>query len=75
MLSHLPELAGKKVACFTTKQIPFNGFGGRRTISIMKKHLEAAGAIVGETGIIFWPSKKRDAMIDDVVARLTAYFK
>jgi flavodoxin len=69
-LDQLPSLQGKRVACFVTKQLPFNWTGGSRAVSAMKKICEGKGATVCGTDIIIWSGKAREQNISRSVGSL-----
>ncbi len=72
-LNQVPSLAGKNVACFITKGLPFGWTGGNRAIGQMKKICESKWGMVSGTGIIIW-NKNREKQIADVVEKLSALF-
>jgi NAD(P)H-dependent FMN reductase len=69
-LSQLPSLEGKQVDCFVTQFFPYPWMGGNRAISEMKQACSDKGAIVSDTGVVNWSGKKRERLIDDVLAKL-----
>jgi flavodoxin len=66
-LNQVESLKEKVVGCFVTQHFPYPWMGGNRAIKQMKKRCEIKGAIIYETGIVNWGSKKRNIMIKDVV--------
>lgn len=68
-LNKVDSLQKQKVDLFVTQALPYSWMGGKHAISQMKKLCEVKGATVGKIGIINWNSKKREAMISDVIER------
>ena len=73
-LSNISPIQSKKVAVMVTQLFPFPILGGNHAIAQMKRICESKGAVVCGTGIVNWSSKKREAMITDVVERLSSSF-
>jgi flavodoxin len=69
-LSQITTLAKKKTSLFVTQQFPFPWMGGNHSIKQMKGLCLSKEAVIHETGIVNWSSKKREAMILDIVERL-----
>ena len=65
-LTQVSSLAGKTVACFVTKGLPFGWTGGSRAIDQMKEICESKWAMVSGTGIVVW-NKSREKQIDALV--------
>ena len=65
-LTQVSSLAGKTVACFVTKGLPFDWTGGSRAIDQMKEICESKWAMVSGTGIVVW-NKSREKQIDALV--------
>jgi NAD(P)H dehydrogenase (quinone) len=72
-LNQLPDLNGRKVACFVTKQFANNWTGGKGAVSSMQKLCISKGGNAAGTGIVFW-SKNRDRMIEDLAQSFAALF-
>jgi flavodoxin len=70
-LSDIGSMKGKKVHLLTTKAISTKWSGGNGAINKMKKLSEAKGAVVGETGIIFWGKKHRMKMTKEVIDKIS----
>ena len=73
-LNQLSSLRNKKVACFVTKQLPFNWTGGNRAIAGMKKICASKGAAVCGTGIVIWSKSGREQNISACVEKLSRAF-
>ena len=72
-LNQVQSLAGKNVACFITKGLPFGWTGGTRAIGQMKKICESKWGMVSGTGIILW-NKDREKQIADLVEKFSKLF-
>ncbi|MFO8059447.1 MAG: flavodoxin [Bacillota bacterium] len=73
-LGQLPSLEGTPVACFVTKQLPFNWTGGNRAVGRMKRLCESKGADVRATEIVIWYQSRRAESIRRCVDRLGSLF-
>lgn len=73
-MEQLPDMTGKKTACFVTKQIPILWTGGTGAIARMKNACESRGAKVAGTGIVVWAGKKREQSIKRCVEEISAFF-
>ncbi|MDF2483843.1 MAG: flavodoxin/nitric oxide synthase [Herbinix sp.] len=69
-LNKVPTLKGQKVDLFVTQAFPHSWMGGNNAIKQMKKSCEQKGAVIGETAIVNWKSKKRDALIQELLTQL-----
>jgi len=69
-VKEIPQLDGKRAACFVTQQLPKPWLGGNRAIAAMTDVIKARGLEVCCTGIIHWSSKRRQQMIDDLLANI-----
>jgi menaquinone-dependent protoporphyrinogen IX oxidase len=69
-LSQLPDMCGKKAACFVTQHFPKPWMGGSHSIKQMIHAIEQKGGKLMDTGVVNWTSKAREKQIDDVTARL-----
>lgn len=69
-LKQLSSLSGKKVACFVTKQLPFNWTGGNRAIAQMEKICESKGSEVCGSGIVIWEKSRRQQSINECLKKL-----
>lgn len=74
-LQQLPALAGRKVACFVTKQLPFNWTGGNGAIAKMKKLCQEKGATLCGEAIVTWAGGKREQSIAAAMEKLCQAFK
>jgi flavodoxin len=73
-LDGLASLQGKKIACFVTKQLPFNWTGGNQAIGQMKKICQSKGAEVCGTEIVIWSNAQRDQKIANAIDTLSSLF-
>ena len=73
-LNNINTLKNKKIAIMVTQSFPFPSLGGNQTIAQTKKICESKDAVVCETGIVNWSSKKREKMITEVVEKLSCVF-
>jgi NAD(P)H dehydrogenase (quinone) len=69
-LTQVSSLAGKTVACFVTKGLPFGWTGGSRAIDKMNEICESKWAIVSGTGIVVW-NKNREKQINDLIEKFS----
>ena len=69
-LSQVASLKGLKVDLFVTQAFPYPWMGGNRAVRQMKTLCERKGAVVGNTAVVNWRSRKRDAKIREVIDRL-----
>ena len=72
-LALIPSLKGKKVGLFVTQMFPFPWMGGNHAIAQMKNICAAKGAVISETGIVNWKSKKREEKMITVVEKLSRF--
>jgi NAD(P)H dehydrogenase (quinone) len=70
-LSQLPDIHGKKVACYVTQHFPKPWLGGTRAIKQMIYSIEEKGGIIAETGIINWTGKTRENQISELIEKLS----
>lgn len=72
-LNDMPDIKGKKAACFVTKQLPGNWTGGSGSVKAISAVLKQKGAEVICSGIVHWKDEqKRGSEIDEVVAAICA---
>ena len=69
-LDQIPDLAGRKAACFVTHFFPFAWMGGSGTVKAIAKAVSAKSAPVAFTGVINWKNKKREEGIESMIAAL-----
>ena len=72
-LNQVSSLAGKTVACFVTKGLPFRWTGGTRAIGQMEEICESKWATVSGTGIVIW-NKNREKQIEDLLEKFRGLF-
>lgn len=73
-LSKYESLKDRKIAIMVTQAFPFPFLGGNRTIAKIKQICELKGAIICDTGIVNWSSRRRKEMIEEVAERLSKCF-
>ncbi|NLD26618.1 MAG: flavodoxin [Acholeplasmataceae bacterium] len=56
-LHELPDLKGKKIACFVTQSFPYPWLGGNRAAKIMANHCRNKGGEVYATGSVSYTKK------------------
>ncbi len=69
-LAQLPEMSGKKVACFVTQYFPKPWMGGSRALKQMISILSRRGGKVAVTGTVNWTNKAREEQINDLLVKL-----
>lgn len=69
-LSQLPDMGGKKIACFVTQHFPKPWMGGNRAIKQMIHAVTQKGGKLADKGIINWSSGAREDQINEVLVRL-----
>lgn len=72
-LNQIPTLAGKNIACFVTKGLPFHRTGGNQAIGQMRKICQLKGGDVISTGIIVWRGGK-EKEINELVEKFNRLF-
>jgi len=70
-LREVPSLAGMRVGCLVTMQLPFAWMGGANALRQMRKLCEAKGAEVRGTGVVNWSRREREAQISELVEMLS----
>ena len=70
----IPGLAGKKAACFVTKQLASAWTGGNKALAQMTKAVEDKGGTVCGTGMIMWSSKQREKDLEEMVEKVGCLF-
>ena len=70
-LEQWPTLNQKQVTCFVTHAFPFASMGGKSTIKMMTKLIQAKQATVVATGIVDWGNFRREAQIQKLIAEFT----
>jgi NAD(P)H dehydrogenase (quinone) len=73
-LRQLPDLKGKKAACFVTKAWTSAWTGANKALTQITKAIEAKGAAVVATGFVGWGSKQKDQAIDALVEKIASAF-
>jgi len=73
-LKALPQLGGKKAACFVTKSLKPNWTGGNQAIARMRKAIEASGAKVVATGIAHGRAASYDSELRTLASGIIAAF-
>lgn len=73
-LDQLPEIRGKEVSFFITKQLPVKWTGGTQAIGKIRSACEKKGAVVKEAEIIFWAAGKRQESTARAIENLSASF-
>lgn len=73
-LPKLPELAGKKVACFTTKSLKSAWTGANKALAAMSKAAGDKGGKVVAMGFVSWKSKSKEQDIEELVAKIAKAF-
>jgi NAD(P)H dehydrogenase (quinone) len=74
-LPQMPELAGKKTACFVTKGFASAWTGGNKAIATMEKAVVEKGGEVCGTGIVGWMSREREKEIGELVEKMARAFE
>jgi flavodoxin len=74
-LERIPQIQGKKIACFVTKQLPFRWTGGNRGIAQIVRACESKGAEVVDTEILVWSKSKKDALIASLLMKVSSVFR
>ncbi len=69
-LSKVSSLKGQKIDLFVTQAFPFSWMGGNNAIKQMKNTCLRMGADVGNTAIVNWRSKRKEAQIKDILDSL-----
>jgi menaquinone-dependent protoporphyrinogen IX oxidase len=64
------SLKGQKVDLFVTQAFPFAWMGGNNAVKQMRNAVVQKGAVVGNTAIVNWRSKKKDSMIQELLSLL-----
>jgi flavodoxin len=70
----MPDLTGRKAACFVTKQLASAWTGGNKAIAQMTKAVEDKGGTVCGTGMIMWSSKQREKELEEMVEKVGCLF-
>lgn len=70
-LDQIPEIQGKKVACFVTEHFPKPWMGGNHSVHQIIHAIRKKGGEVIDKGVINWSGKIREEQINEVVARLS----
>lgn len=71
-LLQIAPLKNKKTACFVTQQLKSPWMGGNSAVKTMQKLCAKKGGNLSGTGIVNWSNPKREAMIVEVVDRLSS---
>lgn len=71
-LKQLPNLRGKRVACFVTEHFPKPWMGGSRAVRQMARQVAELGGIVTQTAVVNWTSKVREEQIVKLVASFSS---
>jgi flavodoxin len=69
-LDQIPQLQGKKVACFVTQHFPKPWMGGSHALKQMVGFISQKGGKVTDTGNVNWTSKVREEQINELRVRL-----
>lgn len=69
-LNKVPSLKGQKIDLFVTQAFPYRWMGGNNAIKQMRNTCEKMGAVVGNTAIINWRNKKKEAQIQELLELL-----
>lgn len=69
-LRELPDLSGRLVACFATKQLNSAWTGGSKALASMSEAAEAKGGRVCAAGFVCWKSRQREKDIEDLTEKL-----
>lgn len=73
-LTGIPDLDGKKSACFVTHQFSKAFLGGNHSVRQLNSALSAKGAEIAASGVINWSAKDREAEITALVGQITKVF-
>lgn len=73
-LNGLDTIGGKDVGCFVTEYFPYPWMGGNRAIKQMISICNSKSAVITETCIINWSSKKRNKQISTFVEKQPKLF-
>jgi len=68
-LQQMPGIAGKRIGCFVTQQLPKPWLGGNHAVRQMRELCGSKGAEVSQTGIVNWSNRSRADQIAAVAAR------
>ncbi|MDF2905269.1 MAG: flavodoxin/nitric oxide synthase [Herbinix sp.] len=66
-MNHVSSLKGQKIDLFVTQAFPYAWMGGNNAIKQMKTACEKKGALIGNTAIVNWKNKRKDALIQELV--------
>jgi flavodoxin len=69
-LEQLPNLNGRKIACFVTHYFPFAWMGGSGSVKGMAEAVAAKSGSVVFTGVVNWKNKKREQGIESMISAL-----
>lgn len=70
-LDQLPQLQGKKVACFVTQHFPKPWMGGSRALKQIAGIISQKGGKVTATGNVNWTNRAREEQINELLVRLS----
>lgn len=62
-LARLPDLEGKKTACFVTHAFPFAFLGGKGSLRQLETRLRQKGADLVASACLDWGSRRRESQI------------
>lgn len=70
-LAQIPQIQGRRVACFVTEHFPKPWMGGNQSVKQIIQAIKNKGGEVTDSGIVNWSSKYREEQINEVTARLS----
>jgi len=75
-IKNIEPINGKSVLLYVTKNLRTKGFGGNKSISVMKDAVETKGGIVKNSGIIFWKKEdERNSQIEQLIEDFASCIK
>ncbi len=66
-LNMVPSLKGQKIDLFVTQAFSYSWMGGSNAIKQMRSVCEKKGAVVGNTAVVNWKNKKKEAQIQELL--------
>jgi len=73
-LKKVQSLAGKKVACLVTQQLPFPWMGGSNAIRQMRGLCKAKGASIVGSAVVNWAKSRREKTMAVAIEKLKGCF-
>lgn len=70
-LTQVASLQGKKAGCFVTQQLKYPWLGANHALRQMTGLIDQKGGETLATGSVSWSSKEKEALIDQLVAKMS----